>query len=101
MSLIYQVHFLFNFSQSLPQTVPIFPIARDPALFPMNEKKTLIIVLLAPVQSRPCTPCAGTSIRYKQTVPNREEEEIWNIKLGFKVETEFCFSISNIIYYIA
>ena len=32
-------------------------------------------MLLAPVQSRPCTPCAGTSIRYKRTVPNREEEE--------------------------
>ena len=31
--------------------------------------------VLAPVQSRPCTPCAGTSIRYKRTVPNREEEE--------------------------
>ena len=34
-----------------------------------------IIVLIAPVQSRPCTPCAGTSIRYKRPVPNPEEEE--------------------------
>ena len=44
--------------------------------------------LIAPVQSRPCTPCAGTSIRYKRTVPNREEEEIGKTSLyKHKIET--------------